>query len=156
VAFYDAGLARLGDDWKGKGQPGTRFADENHPYAADIDLFGTGSLFELLCTARTRTGENTLAGWLMHGAAPEEVRGPQAAVAGLRPMLDLREDLALLGGDVPAGVDFDGVAGWGAAPAILKAQWPRWAALAIGVLSLTCLLGWVLPLFGLVTPAGPF
>src|SRR5262249_60519609 len=41
-------------------------------------------------------------------------------------------------------------------PAILKAEWPGWAALAIGVLSLTCLLGWVLPLFGLVTPAGPF
>src|SRR5262249_27868967 len=134
----------------------TRFQDENHPYAADIDLFGTGSLFELLCTARTRTGENTLAGWLLKGAAPAEVRARQEAVAELRSMLDLREDLALLGGDVPAGGDFDGVAAWGSAPAILTTQWPRWAALAIGLTSLTCLFGWILPMFDLVNPVGPF
>ena len=132
TAFYQAGLARLADDWKGKGQTGLRFQDENHPYAADIDLFGTGSLFELLCTARTRTGEDTLAGWLRSGAGPDEVRARQAAVAELRPQLDLREDLALLGSDLPAGVDFDRVAAWGAAPAILPARWPRWLALLLG------------------------
>ena len=112
TAFYQAGLARLADDWKGKGQTGLRYQDENHPYAADIDLFGPGSLFELLCTARTRTGEDTLAAWLLAGAGPDEVRARQAAVAELRPQLDLREDLALLGSDLPAGVDFDRVAAW--------------------------------------------
>jgi hypothetical protein len=144
VAFYEAGLARLTDDWKGKGQSGLRYQDEGHPYAADIDLFGTGSLFELLCTARTRTGEDTLAEWLKAGAEPAEILARQSAVAELRPQLDLREDLALLGSDLPAGVDFDGVVGWGAAPPLLVARWPRWAALAIGLVSLTCLVGWVL------------
>ena len=102
------------------------------PYAGDLDLFGTGSLFELLCTARTRTGEDTLASWLLQAAAPEEIRARQAAVAELRPLLDLREDLALLGSDVPAGVDFDALAAWGAEPPLLTARWPRWAALALG------------------------
>src|SRR5439155_210810 len=113
VAFYERGLARLEDRWSGTGQPGQRFLDETHPNAADLDLFGSGSLFELLCTARTRTGEDTLAAWLKAPAAPQEVRARQAAIAELRPLLDLREDLALLGSDVPAGVDFDALVAWG-------------------------------------------
>jgi hypothetical protein len=148
VAFYEAGLARLNHDWKGRGQSGERFGEESHPYAADLDLFGPGSLFELLCTARTRTGEDTLAAWLQGPASPAEVRARQTAVAELAPQLDLREDLALLGGDVPAGVDFDAVASWGAAPPVLVQRWPRWLALALGILSLTTLIGWVLDLFG--------
>jgi hypothetical protein len=147
VAFYDAGLARLEDAWRGQGQPGTRFHDEDHPYASDLDLFGPGSLFELLCTARTRTGEDTLAAWLKAPAGPDEVGARQAAVAELRPELDLREELALLGGDLPAGVDFHAVAEWGAAPPVLTAWWPRLVALALGALALVTLAGWLLSLF---------
>jgi hypothetical protein len=150
VAFYDNGLARLRDDWKGRGQSGSRFQDETHPYASDLDLFGAGSLFELLCTARTRTGEDTLASWLLHAAEPAEIRARQAAVAELRPLLDLREDLALLGSDVPAGVDFNVLAKWGAEPPLLTAQWPRWVALLLGSLTTTALAGWLLALFGLL------
>jgi hypothetical protein len=147
VAFYEAGLARLDHDWKGRGQPGLRFRDEHHPYAADFDLFGEGSLFELLCTARTQTGEDTLAAWLLAAAAPDEVRARQAAVAELRPQLDLREDLTLLGAEVPAGVDFDGVAAWGAEQPLLVSRWPRLLALVIGVLNLVALGGWMFSLF---------
>jgi hypothetical protein len=156
VAFYDNGLARLRDDWKGRGQNGARFREDSHPYAGDLDLFGPGSLFELLCTARTRTGEDTLAAWLRHAAAADEIRARQAAVAELRPLLDLREDLALLGGDVPAGVDFDALALWGAEPPLLTAQWPRWAALALGLLTTTALAGWLLALFGLLDETTAF
>jgi hypothetical protein len=156
VGFYESGLARLADNWRGRGQGGARFLDENHPYAADLDLFGTGSLFELLCTARTRTGEDTLAGWLKAAAAPDEVRARQEAVAELRPQLDLREDLALLGGDLPAGVDFDAVVAWGAEPPLLPRTWLRWPALALGVLTTTTLIGWLLALFDFVDGSGPF
>ena len=55
MAFYERGLARIEDRWVGKGEPGERFSDERHPYANDLDLFGRGSLFELLSIARTRT-----------------------------------------------------------------------------------------------------
>lgn len=156
VAFYDSGLARLADDWRGRGVSGERFRDDSHPYAADLDLFGRGSLFELLCTARTRTGEDTLASWLKAGAAPEEVRARQAAVAELRPRLDLREDLALLGSDVPAGVDFDAVVGWGTGPNVLPAPWLRWLALLMGLITTITLLGWLLLLFGLLDDSDPF
>jgi MutS domain V len=151
VAFYENGQARLNNDWRGRGQVGARFQDDSHPYASDLDLFGPGSLFELLCTARTRAGEDTLASWLRQAALPEEIRARQAAVAELRPLLDLREDLALLGGDVPVGVDFDALAAWGAEAPVLAAKWPRWAGLVLGLLTTTALTGWLLTLFGLLT-----
>ena len=155
-AYYRDGLARLDGAWKGRGRPGTRFLDEKHPYAADLDLFGPGSLFELLCTARTRTGEETLAGWLLAPAAAEEIRERQEAVAELRPLLDLREDLALLGADVPVGVDLDAVAAWGAAAPLLTPRWPRWLALALGVVTLLCLAGWAAAVFDLLDPNSLF
>jgi len=60
---------------------GERFRDPAHPYAEDLDLFGKGGLFELLSTARTRGGEDTLARWMLESAAPEIVIERQAAVA---------------------------------------------------------------------------
>jgi len=81
---------------------------------------------------------------------PKKTRARQAAVAELRPLLDLREDLALLGDDVPAGVDFKPLAEWGNEPPLLTARWPRWAALLLGSLTTTALAGWLLTLFGLL------
>src|SRR5436189_696237 len=45
--LYRKGLDRLDDRWVGKGSTGERFLERSHPYAEDLDLFGTGSLFEL-------------------------------------------------------------------------------------------------------------
>src|SRR3954466_14229398 len=70
ITFYDRGLARLEDRWAGTGDTGERFLEDQHLYAADLDLFGRGSLFELLSLARTRTGEETLASWLKQPADP--------------------------------------------------------------------------------------
>jgi hypothetical protein len=144
VAFYERGLARLENRWAGSGQPGTRFLDDHHPYAPDLDLFGSASLFELLCTARTRRGEDTLAAWLLGPAPPDEIRSRQVAVRELRPRLDLREDVGLLGADVPAGVDLDAVAAWGAAPAVSFPRWERRLATLLGALAMITLVGWLL------------
>src|SRR5688500_17109058 len=46
--LYEQGLVRLDDRWPGTGGSGDRFLDPVHPYAPDLDLFGQGSLFELL------------------------------------------------------------------------------------------------------------
>ncbi|HZT82299.1 MAG TPA: hypothetical protein VFA26_18875, partial [Gemmataceae bacterium] len=142
VAFYERGLARLEHRWSGGGQPGTRFLDPDHPYALDLDLFGPGSLFELLCTARTRHGEDTLAEWLLAPTDPDTVRARQAAVADLRPRLDLREELSLQGAVVPGGVELSALAAWGAAPPALPSRLLRLAALLLALLALAALLGW--------------
>ncbi len=144
VAFYESGLARIEHRWAGAGEAGERFQDDGHPYAADIDIFGRGSLFELLCTARTRAGQETLAAWLQRPATVAEARSRQRAVVELRAGLDLREDLALAGEDVRAGVASDRLASWALAP---PAGFPRRArALSAGLAALDVLaaLAWYL------------
>jgi DNA mismatch repair ATPase MutS len=64
-------------------------------YAADLDLFGRGSLFELLSIARTRMGEETLAEWLLAPSAVDQICERHSAVRELSEQLDFREDLAI-------------------------------------------------------------
>ena len=116
VRLYEDGIARLED----RAPPGDgrsrRFSDERHPYAADLDLFGAGSLYERLSTARTTMGEETLAAWLKAPASPDEVRARQRAIAELAPRLDLKEDLAVMGTDLRAEVNPKTLAAWAAGP----------------------------------------
>jgi hypothetical protein len=129
VAFYDRALARLDGRWAGTGgETGDRFLDDGHLYARDLDLFGAASLFELLSTARTRIGEETLAAWLKVPAEPALVAARQEAVVELAPRADLREDLAVLGEDARTGVHADALAAWGERPARLQSPAvPAWA-----------------------------
>ena len=137
---YERGLARLDNRWMGSGETGERFYDKLHPYAQDLDLFGEGSLFELLSIARTRSGEEILAKWLCAPAPPDVVRERQAAVTELRSRLDLREDLAVLGEEVRIGVHSEALAAWGDAP---RAElWPA-ARLAASVLCVLAILSFV-------------
>ena len=130
---HERGLARLDGKWAGEGSSGERFADETHPYASDLDLFGVGSLFERLCAARTASGEAALAAWLLRPAAPGEVAIRQASVIELRDKLDFREDLARLGDDVRSGVVAGSLAAWGAEP---HRAAPGWARVAVGLVAL--------------------
>src|SRR5690348_6882150 len=102
--FYRRGLARIEDRWVGTGQQGSRFDAAHHVYAGDLDLFGRGSLFELLCSARTRMGEECLARWLLAPAPVDVILARQRAVADLRTRTDLREELAVQGEGPAAGV----------------------------------------------------
>ncbi len=131
VTHYERALARMDGHWAGHGETGERFLDPAHPYAADLDLFGPASLFELLSTSRTRMGEETLAGWLLHPGDPAALRARHEAIAELRPMLDLREDLAVLGEDVRTGVHPAELAAWGEQPPLLQSHAARLIAFLI-------------------------
>ena len=128
LAFYERGLARIEDRWIGTGEPGDRFADEHHLYAHDLDLFGRGSLFELLSVAATPAGEETLAAWLKSPAAVDEVRARQAAVAELTAALDLRESLGRAALDVRADVHTEPLLRWAEHPRLLAPRWLAWIA----------------------------
>lgn len=110
--FFERGLARLNGQWAGTGETGVRYLDQSHPYARDLDLFGKGSLFELLSTARTHVGEDALARWLLAPAPPAVAHARQHAVEELRSRVDLREELAILAEDARTGVDPVALAAW--------------------------------------------
>lgn len=117
--FYEQGIARLEDRWAGGGQTGEQFLDASHPYARDLDLFGKGGLFELLCTARTGAGESTLAAWLLERASLEEIGLRREAIEELAPNLDFRELLALAGEEVRKGVRPESLITWSESPSRL-------------------------------------
>ena len=123
--FYQSGLDRMEGRWIGHGERGERFANAGHIYADDLDLFGKGGLFELLSTARTRPGEDTLASWLLAPAAWEQVTARHQAVAELRSRLDLREDFAILGETARAEMKAETIAAWGEAPPVVLPDWLR-------------------------------
>lgn len=141
VAHYRSGLERLADEWRGKGVVRTDFrvAGAGHPFAADLDVFGEGSLLDRICRARTRAGEETLASWLSPGVdgggarplpALADILGRQRAVAALRDDLDLREALAVEGPVERVDVDPDSLVAWGRGPASFSAAQSRWLTVA--------------------------
>ena len=150
AAFYEKALARLEDRWAGSGETGERFDDPHHVYAGDLDLFGKGSLFQLLSTARTRMGEDTLARWLLSPAAVELIRERHAAVDELRAQLDLREDLAVLGEDVGVGVHPEALLKWAESPNQMRPLWIRWLAPVLAALAVSGAVVWAL--WGMATP----
>ncbi len=130
VRFYEGGLARLAHAWQGHGIGGEEFRPEIHSYASDLDLFGAGSLFELLCTARTGVGRATLARWLLEPAPCVVVTERQVAVAELQNQVDFREDWASVKGstlDQPASDLRD----WANAPTVDVPGYARGLAIVL-------------------------
>jgi hypothetical protein len=148
--YYQHGIARIEDRWTGLGQTGERFGGINHIYAADLDLFGKGSLFQLISAARTRMGEDTLARWLLAPASADTVRQRQTCVQDLRARLDLREDMAVLGEDAQVGVNPESLLAWAEAPNELPHTWLLWVALLLPVLAAAAAIVW--SVVGLMTP----
>ena len=142
IRFYQSGLERLDGTWLGKGSPGTEFFDSHHPYAADLDLFGRGSLFELLSIARTRSGEDVLAAWLKTAAARPEIAERQQAITELTSSLEFRESIAVVGSDT-AALRSDWLVEWGEAPPFLSPHWVRYVAWGITAVFIVTLVVWL-------------
>lgn len=162
VTFYRKAIARSEDRWAGNGETGERFNDPHHVYSSDLDLFGKGSLFELLSAARTRIGEETLAQWLLAPSSLEVIQKRQEAVAELRGLLDFREDLAVPGEDARVGIHPADLIQWAESPSRFPFTWLRvlgyvLAAFAVGGAILWMLKGNSVPfLIVVVIEAGIF
>ena len=142
IQFYERGLARLEDRWAGSGETGERFLNPAHPYARDLDIFGAASLFELMCTARTRAGEETLAVWLLASAPVDEILSRQSAVRDLTDRVNFRERLFLLGDTLRAGLRPDVLAAWGEGGAVFPARRTRVVTTVLGLLWIASLVVW--------------
>ena len=144
IGFYERGLGRIEDRWAGTGEQGDRFRDDRHLYANDLDLFGAGSLFELLSIARTCAGEETLAAWLTTPATPGEVRTRQEAIVELTPALELREALSLARADVRTSVDSEALVAWAEGAPILERGLLRAAATGLTAAAVSTGAYWAL------------
>jgi hypothetical protein len=135
----------------GKGVQGA--APVGHAYAPDLDIFGAGSLYELLCSAQTREGRARLAEWLEAPAPIAEARARQAAAAEIMPDLDLREALNEHGAGSDASLDVATLQAWAKDPARLTASWLGFVLWPVTLLSSGTLILWLATDF---IPSWPF
>lgn len=74
-------------------ETGEQFAEPNHFYTSDLDIFGKQSLFKLLNRTHTYTGGSTLANWLKFPAQKAEILNRQELIEELVGKIDFRQDL---------------------------------------------------------------
>lgn len=148
AAFYREGIARLDGAWQGTGFAGSGFAEAHHPYAEDLDLFGKGSLYELLCRAVTSAGRTKLAKWLIDPAPPAAViAARQQAVVELRDDLRFREEMSVVASDVSGEIEAGRLEQWSQQPEIVIAPWERVLALVLPALTSILLILSARPIF---------
>lgn len=148
--FYDRSVQRVKGDWAGNGETGAEFEDSAHPYASDLKVMGEGSLFELLCTARTSMGRRGLAQHLLKPPPVEETMARQEAVRELKHRTSLRERVALLGKFDFCDAQWETFSEWLEAPPVAPSQALRMltlitSALLLGLFvdGMTTLIPWL-------------
>lgn len=117
---------------------GARFADSEHPWSHDLDLFGPGSLFQYLNRCGSAHGENTLAAML--SSAPEDaeqVGKRQELIRDLAPRVAFRQEFTARGRLLDATEDvIDDLEEWSRSESyISRHPWLYYLALVITVCS---------------------
>jgi hypothetical protein len=140
--FFHRGIARMDDRWSAVGSTGENFRSQDYLYAEDLDIFGKGSLFQLLSQARLPMGEKRLAEWLCVPSEREIILERQSLVADLRENLDLREYLAVTGEALRARLDPESLIGWGEGPAQLPLGPWRGVTIFLSLAFLAAIVFW--------------
>jgi len=76
---------------------GEEYAERDHPYSYDLDIFGKASLFQYMCRTTSKPASDRLAEYLKQPGTLEEILLRQEAVAELQPLTDWRQELMTLG-----------------------------------------------------------
>lgn len=89
IRVYEQYQKRFRGEWQTFPEDGSAFIEEGDYVSADLDVYGPGSLYQLLCTAHTPMGKRRLAEVLRQPeedgciCSAEELRNRQEAVAEL-------------------------------------------------------------------------
>jgi hypothetical protein len=105
VDFHKWALDRIEGRFEAYPSRGDRFASDEHPYTADLGIFGPSSIFQLIDSTHTRRGEEFLARFLAEPSALGPVLERQEGVRELVARDAMREALfvegALIAADRP-------------------------------------------------------
>ncbi|AKT43054.1 MutS family DNA mismatch repair protein [Chondromyces crocatus] len=125
ITLFDRARRRTTGDFSTLVARSEKLTPTDHDYSGDLDLFGKGSLFQLLSVAETGEGDAMLADWLLRPASAEVVAERQEAVRELIELRTFREELAVLGSESGArGRDAEALIAWASSPPLLRTQDP--------------------------------
>lgn len=129
---------------------GSEYIDPHHPYSHDLDIYGEGSIFQLINRANTFDGRRAMAKLLNEPlSSGSQVREHQQAAAELTGQVDLRQDLAAAGleiGEQPH--DREQLLAWLTTPTIAYGK--PVLATAVWLLPLLTVSAWLLHFLDLV------
>ena len=135
---------------------GESYIDPDHPFSADLDLFGPEGLLPHLNRTTSPAGTELLAHWLLHPAEPADITARQQAAAELAAKEDFRHQLraqGLVAAYTPAAAE--ALQKWLATPVFAPSGLLRLAAVGISGLFFICIMaalaGWVPGLWVLYT-----
>ncbi|MFK7778901.1 MAG: hypothetical protein QM501_12410, partial [Gimesia sp.] len=148
-AYYRVSIDRLNDQWVDVRPTGEEFVDPQHMYAGDLDLLGQGSLFQLICSARTKLGEETLVRWLLSPASTTEIKDRQQAVEELRNELDFREELELLEAETRSEIEQTHLSEWVKQPLTTIPASLKWASMITGAFAAMSVISWLFSYTGI-------
>ena len=103
AAVNEEAILRIRRNWSALPEEPWGTPPASHPEAEDLYLLGRASLLRLLGPPATVPGRETLTAWLLSAAPPATVRERQAAVKGLAPELEFRDELAARGRSLEPG-----------------------------------------------------
>jgi hypothetical protein len=136
AAWHDARVARIARTWSALPAPWQPTLDPHHPFAHDLDLFGRGSVFELLGPVGTSAGARTLSSWLLEPASAATIGARHDAVRELAARGEFREQFAAHAALVEQGGAFDMARflEWAESDAWLHARrWLLWLSRALAL-----------------------
>ncbi len=137
---------------------GSEHIDPLHPFSYDLDIFGKGSVYQLLCRAVTLQGAASLAQWLKEPYAPDAraCTSRQDVMQELSAQPDFLLRYRVAGRSAPeAAGDFDKIISWLDQPDIFNgkkaAHWLSWIcpAITIAAIALSVWQGGWHPALGL-------
>ncbi len=105
---------------------GASFFDAEHPYTADLDVFGESSLFQYINRGQTSFGKTRLAQWLSRPESDQTILKRQASVESLKLQEDFRQYLvAHAAGNMNDQYNLDLLKVWFVGKDIIRGTWMR-------------------------------
>jgi len=123
-------------------EDGNEFDDPEHPYAADLDIFGPQGLFQFVNRSATSLGKHQLAGWFSRPLiGAEAISGRQEAVAEMSGKPEFRQEFLATGYQVKEQPsDKDDLLSWVNEPAAFAGKGFLFFLAGIPVLTFTVLI----------------
>ncbi|HEX5171241.1 MAG TPA: hypothetical protein VFW11_18825 [Cyclobacteriaceae bacterium] len=126
---------------------GSEYIDSHHPYTFDLDIFGSGSLFQRINRTSTETGKEKLANVLANPLiSKHSILSRQEAVEELKSRLDFRQKFQAVGLSSPEKKEDQGkILDWLQLPSFIYGRKSfRWMLILFPTLSMGSLLLWII------------